>query len=63
MERGAQDFERLVLDEFPPLRPDFEEWEGLLHLQMMELMFFTEKAAAANQREVLERVCDSLIFS
>lgn len=52
---NEQDFVRLVLDEFPSLRNDFEEWEGLLHLQMMEFEIFTEKAAATNQRERLER--------
>lgn len=55
MELGAQDFERLVLHEFPSLRPDFEEWEGLMYLQMMEFMLFTQNAAATNQPEVLER--------
>jgi hypothetical protein len=50
-----QDFERLVLAEFPSLRPDFEEWKGLLDLQMMEFEIFTEKAAAAGQSEILER--------
>jgi hypothetical protein len=50
-----QDFVRLVLAEFPSLRPDFEEWNGLLHLQMMEFEIFTEKAAAAGQSETLER--------
>ncbi len=55
MELGAQDFERLVLAEFPSLRLDFEEWEGLMHLQMMEFRFFTERAAATDQPELLER--------
>lgn len=55
MELDEQDFVRLVLDEFPSLRSDFEGCEGLLHLQMMEFEIFTEKATATNQRERLER--------
>jgi hypothetical protein len=55
MELGAKDFERLVLEEFPSLREDFEEWEGLMYLQMMEFMLFTQEAAAAKQHETLER--------
>jgi hypothetical protein len=55
MALDEQDFVRMVLNEFPSLRGDLGECEGLLHLQMMEFEIFTEKAAAMNQRERLER--------
>lgn len=54
MALGGKDFERLVLQEFPSLRDDFTEREGLLHLQVMEFAIFTEKAAAAGQNAIVK---------
>jgi hypothetical protein len=54
MSLGSKDFERLVLQEFPSLRDDFTEWEGLLHLQVMEFAIFTEKAAVAGQNSIVQ---------
>lgn len=54
MALGGKDFEQLVLREFPSLRDDFTEWEGLLHLQVMEFATFTERAAAAGQNDILQ---------
>jgi hypothetical protein len=43
-----------VLQAFPSLRDDFVEWEGLLHLQVMEFVTFTEKAVADGQDTTLQ---------
>jgi hypothetical protein len=37
-------FCKLVLSEFPSLREDFEEWKGLIHLQVSEFTRFTQNA-------------------
>ena len=54
MALSSKDFERLVLQEFPSLRDDFTEWQGLLHLQVMEFVTFTEKAAATGQSAIVQ---------
>ena len=48
-------FQKIVLDEFPTLREDFEEWDGLIHLQVSEFKRFTEKAIKAHSTEVISK--------
>jgi hypothetical protein len=45
---NAPTFRELVLSEFPSLIKDFEEWEGLLHLQVSEFRQFTQNAIEAH---------------
>lgn len=40
----ASAFCTLVLNEFPSLRADSEEWDGLIHLQVAEFERFTQSA-------------------
>jgi hypothetical protein len=49
------DFEKLVLSEFPDLREDFEEWEGLIHLQVSDFCRFTQAAIEAGSFEMVSR--------
>lgn len=44
----AATFREMVLSEFPSLLKDFEEWEGLLHLQVSEFRQFTQNAIEAH---------------
>jgi hypothetical protein len=49
------DFEKLVLSGFPDLREDFEEWEGLIHLQVSDFRRFTQAAIEAGSFEMVSR--------
>ena len=49
------DFEKLVLSEFPDLREDFEEWEGLINLQVSDFCRFTQAAIEAGSFEMVSR--------
>lgn len=53
--KDADSFRNQVLSEFPSLRDDFEEWEGLVHLQVSEFMLFTQSAIEARSFEVVSR--------
>jgi len=48
-------FQKLVLDDFPALREDFEEWHDLLHLQVSEFLRFTQAAIKARKFTVVSR--------
>ena len=48
-------FQRLVLDQFPALREDFEEWNDLIHLQVAEFLDFTQSAIEARNLTVVSR--------
>ncbi|MGP8253747.1 MAG: hypothetical protein ACLQHF_17090 [Terracidiphilus sp.] len=43
------------MSEFPSLQEDFEEWEGLVHLQVSEFKDFTQSAIEARSFEVVSR--------
>jgi len=49
---NAATFRDLVLSEFPSLLEGFDEWEGLLHLQVSEFRQFTQNAIEAHSFEV-----------
>ena len=51
----ASEFCNIVLSEFPSLRQDFEEWEGLIHLQVSEFLRFTERGIEAKSFEVVSK--------
>jgi hypothetical protein len=48
-------FCNLVLSEFPSLREDIEEWEGLIHLQVSEFLRFTQSAIESRSFEVVTK--------
>jgi hypothetical protein len=50
-----QRFADLLIAEFPQLRDDVCEWQNLKHLQMMEFVIFTEKAAEVGDWTTVER--------
>ena len=50
---NAASFRDLVLNQFPSLREDFEEWEGLVHLQVLEFKDFTQHAIEERSFEVV----------
>jgi len=50
-----QKFTDLLLGEFPQLRDDVHESHGLVHLQMMEFVLFTDKASMAGDWATVER--------
>ena len=52
---NAAAFRDLVLSEFPSLLEDFEEWDGLLHLQVSEFRQFTQNAIEAHSFGVVSR--------
>jgi hypothetical protein len=52
---NATDFQKLVLSEFPALRQDFHDWEGLLHLQVSDFCRFTQDAIEMRSVEVVSR--------
>jgi hypothetical protein len=59
-----QRFAELLLLEFPELRDEIREWQGLGHLQMMEFVLFTERACARGDWETVEkclRLADRLL--
>lgn len=41
---NSRKFEELLLTEFPDLRDEVKEWQGLDHLKMMEFVIFTKRA-------------------
>jgi hypothetical protein len=49
----AATFREMVLSEFPSLLEGFEEWKGLLHLQVSEFRQFTQDAIEAHSFEVV----------
>ena len=49
----AAGFRSLVLREFPNLSQDFEEWNGLIHLQVSEFLGFTQSAIEARSFDVV----------
>jgi hypothetical protein len=51
----ANDFRNLVLREFPTLRPDFDEWDDLLHMQVSEFSRFTQSAIETRSCEVVSK--------
>jgi len=51
---GGQ-FADLVVKEFPQLRDDIQEWQGLEHLQMMEFMLFTQRACKNRDWATVEK--------
>jgi hypothetical protein len=51
----ASTFRGMVLSEFPSLLKDFEEWDGLLHLQVSEFRQFTQNAIEAHYFGVVSR--------
>ena len=48
-------FCNLVLGEFPDLREDFAEWNGLIHLQVGESRRFTQSAIETRSFEVVSK--------
>jgi hypothetical protein len=48
-------FKELLLTEFPELQDDIREWKGLVHLQMMEFVLFTERACKRGDWEIVGR--------
>jgi len=44
-----------VLSEFPSLRQDFIEWNGLIHLQVSEFLWFTQNAIEARSFEKVSK--------
>ena len=48
-------FRNLNLNEFPSLREDLEEWEGLVHLQVSEFQRFTQSAIEEQSLEVVSK--------
>ena len=61
---GRKKFAKLVLAQFPQLRNDFREWQGLDHLQMMEFALFTENAGKRGDWATVEkclRLADRLL--
>jgi hypothetical protein len=48
-------FRNLILSEFPSLREDLEEWEGLIHLQVSEFKRFTQCAIEEQSFEVVSK--------
>jgi hypothetical protein len=52
------DFERLALEAFPVLRAEFDDAEGLLHLQMHAFQRLTERAAKAGDWDTFRRCVD-----
>ena len=55
MTMDAAAFQKLVLDEFPVLREDFEAWDDLVHLQVMEFLRFTQAAIEARSFDVVSK--------
>jgi hypothetical protein len=51
----AASFRNLVLNEFPTLQRDFEEWDGLIYLQASEFMRFTQDAIETRSFEVVSK--------
>lgn len=51
----AAQFRRLVPKEFPQLREAFAECEGLLHLQMLEFLLFTQTAIKERSYETVAK--------
>jgi hypothetical protein len=51
----ATSFRDLVLSEFPGLALEFEEWKGLIHLQVSEFLRFTQSAIETRSFEVVCR--------
>lgn len=45
----------LVLNEFPSLRQDFDEWEGLLHLRVSEFRRFTQNEIEMRSFDVVSK--------
>jgi hypothetical protein len=52
---NANDFKKLVLSRFPSLQDAFEEWRGLVHLQVGEFMRFTQSAIEAGSFDVVSQ--------
>ena len=48
-------FCELALNAFPSLREDFEEWDGLIHLQIAELADFTQRAIKDGSFETVSK--------
>jgi hypothetical protein len=48
-------FCKLVLREFPSLREDLEEWQGLIHLQVSEFERFTQNAIEESSFEIVSK--------
>jgi hypothetical protein len=58
-------FEKLVLTHFPCLREDFEDWNDLLHLQVMEFARFTQSAIETESLDVVSecfRIANSALI-
>ena len=51
----SQEFGELLLAEFPELREEISEYEGLDHLKMMEFALFTERACNREDLKTVER--------
>jgi hypothetical protein len=49
----AHAFQELVVGKFPSLQEDFEEWRDLIHLQVRELLSFTQSAIEAGALNVV----------
>ena len=57
-------FAKLLITEFPELREEIQDWQGLDHLQMMEFVIFTERACKQGDWETVEkclRLADKLL--
>jgi hypothetical protein len=48
-------FAELLLTEFPELRDEIQEWQGLEHLQMMEFVLLTERACERGDWDNVEK--------
>jgi hypothetical protein len=60
----GQKFAELLLIEFPELRADIQEWQGLDHLQMMEFELITERMCERGDWATVEkclRLADELL--
>jgi len=54
-EIDSKKFVELLLAEFPELRDEAQEWQGLIHLQMMEFALFTDRACKRGDWKTADR--------
>jgi hypothetical protein len=54
-EIDSRKFVELLLTEFPELRDEAQECQGLVHLQMMEFALFTDRASKRGDWKSVDR--------
>lgn len=61
---NSRQFKELLLTEFPELRDEVKEWQGLDHLEMMEFVLFTKRACKRGDWKTVRKcllVADKLL--